>query len=91
MPMPMPMPTPMPHTLTLSLLEQLRRVAAAPLALTPDGGISFLCAFLPRGSLLNVLHPCHLASPPSWGWLSPQLAPGLGVEGRRIKGRVRGG
>ena len=55
------MPMPMPHTLTLSLLEQLRRVAAAPLALTPDGGISFLCAFLPRGSMLNVLHRCHPA------------------------------
>ena len=38
----------------LSLLEQLRRVAAAPLALTPDGGISFLCAFLPRVSMLEV-------------------------------------
>ena len=60
----------MPHTLTLSLLEQLRRVAAAPLALTPDGGISFLCAFLPRGSMLNVLHRCHPATLSSGGWLS---------------------
>ena len=39
----------------LGVRQQLEIVSKAPLAVTPDGGISFLCAFMPTGASLLVL------------------------------------
>ena len=39
----------------LTVRQQLEIVSRSPLAVTPDGGISFLCAFLPGGASLLVL------------------------------------
>ena len=39
----------------MSVRDQLRAVAASPIGLTPDGGISLLCAFMPAGAALLVL------------------------------------
>ena len=43
-------------TCTFQQLHHTRRlVGRAAIALTPDGGVSFICAFLPQGAALIVL------------------------------------
>lgn len=47
----------------MSVRDQLRAVSRAPIGMTPDGGTSLLCAFMPEGAAVIVL-----GSLERWAW-----------------------